>query len=135
MANETEKLTLNLGVVELAQIDVLVEQGIYANRSDFLRTAVREQLKDHSERMEAQLSPVPQKANWTKSVGVLTVTKSTLEQLAKDNEKLSISVIGMLVVDGKVTPALFEQTVDTVLLRGKLVASDEIRELIHRMNG
>ncbi|MBP1045492.1 ribbon-helix-helix protein, CopG family [Enterococcus sp. BWM-S5] len=134
MSNETEKLTINLGVVELAQIDVLVEQGIYSNRSDLIRTAVRKQLEVHSERIDQQLLPVSTKKEWTKTVGILSLSKKNLEKLAEDNEKISVSVIGMLIIDQKVNRELFEKTVDDVLIRGKLVASDEIKELVREMN-
>ena len=135
MSCETEKLTINLGVVELAQIDVLVEQGIFSNRSDFIRSAIRRDLEEHHENMERQLTPISSKKNWVKSIGIWIVNKDALEELAEESgEKLNISVIGMLVFDQSITLELFEKTVRKVILRGKLVASDEVKEAIHRMN-
>jgi len=136
MANETEKLTVNLGVVELAQVDVLVEQGIYSNRSDFIRTSVRNHLKNYNENFENQLIPIASKKTWEKTIGIAIITKKLLEEwLTKENEKkLNFSVIGMLVFDKDISTALFENTVDTVLIRGKLVASSEIKDIINKMN-
>ena len=148
MANETEKLTINLGVVELAQVDVLVEQGIYSSRSDFIRTAVRNHLKDYNEKIERQLTPVgSSKALWTGGIGIISIPKSTLEELVvkcKQQEektgilfgisKLNISVIGMLIFSKDISAELFEKTVAKVSIRGKLIASPEIKDIINKMN-
>jgi Arc/MetJ-type ribon-helix-helix transcriptional regulator len=146
MANETEKLTINLGVVELAQIDVLVEQGIYSNRSDFIRTAVRNHLKDYSSKIEHQLTPIGSKEEWTGGIGIVSISKSTLEELVvkaqKQKEvfgngiaisKLNISAIGMLIINKDISAELFEKTVAKVSIRGKLVASEEIKKIIKEM--
>ena len=147
MANETEKLTINLGVVELAQVDVLVEQGIYSNRSDFIRTAVRNHLKDYNENIERQLTPIgSNKDQWTGGIGIISISKSILEELvikAQKHEetfgifgiaKLNISVIGMLIFNKDISAELFEKTVAKVSIRGKLVASEEIKNIINKMN-
>lgn len=133
MSNETEKLTINLGVVELAQIDVLVEQGIYSNRSDFIRTAIRKQLETHKEKIELSLSPISNERDLTKVIGILRISKKDLEKLARQNKKLAISTIGMLVIDTDISVELFESTVESVLLRGKLVASKEIKRIIEEL--
>ena len=134
MSNETEKLTLNLGVVELAQIDVLVEQGIYSNRSDFIRTSIRKDLEAHSETIERQLTPIASKKAWEKVIGIWRVDKATLEEwAAESSEKLNLSVIGMLMIDKDISVELLEKTVAKVALRGKIVASDEIKAAIKKM--
>lgn len=134
MQNETEKLTINLGVVELAQIDVLVEQGIYSNRSDFIRTAVRKNIEKHKEKIELSLTPIVKKEDLTKTIGIMKITKKSLEALLKDNKKLNLSIIGMLIFDTNISPKLFESTVDSVIIRGKLVSSKEIKKIIDEMN-
>ena len=132
--SETEKLTINLGVVELAQIDVLVEQGIYSNRSDFIRTAIRKDLEAHSQTIERQLTPLASKKVWEKVIGIWKADKATLEEwAAESNEKLNLSVIGMLILDKDIPVELFEKTVAKVALRGKLVASEEIKAAVRRM--
>jgi len=135
VSNETEKLTINLGVVELAQIDVLVEQGLYSNRSDFIRTAVRQKLETHKEDIERSLTPIASKQEWSKAVGIWAVDKATFEEWATEVDgKINLSVIGVLIIRKDVSVELFEKTVGKLILRGKLVASDEIREAIKRMN-
>jgi Predicted transcriptional regulators containing the CopG/Arc/MetJ DNA-binding domain len=132
VSNETEKLTINLGVVELAQIDVLVEQGIYSNRSDFIRSSVRKQLEVHNDRIEQLLTPIPSQKDWVRVIGIWTVSKEDLEELAKDNEKLNISVIGMLIIARDISVELFEKTVNHVSIRGKLIAPDEVKRIIEK---
>ena len=134
MSSETEKLTINLGVVELAQIDVLVEQGIYSNRSDFIRTAIRKDLEVHREKIERQLIPIGSKKNWEWMIGIGGITKAGLEeQAAEGHEKMNISAVGMFVIPRDISVELFEKTVAKVIVRGKLVASEEIKEAIKRM--
>lgn len=130
--NESEKLSLNLGVVELAQIDVLVEQGIYSNRSDFIRTAVRKELELQKKKIERQFSLLGlNNKNWRFTLGVFICTKRLLEQWAAgDGDKLSLTVVGMFVVEKDVSLELFESAIDNITIRGKIVASDEIREAI-----
>ena len=135
MTNETEKITVNLGVVELAQIDALTEQGIYSNRSDFIRTAIRKQLENHKKQVEQLLIPIATIKKWEKVIGIWTINKETLEEWVKEaDEKLNISVIGMLVLGKDITPQLFRLAVGRVLVRGKIVASTEIKELIKEID-
>jgi len=134
MSHETEKLTINLGVVELAQVDVLVEQGLYANRSDFIRIAIRKQLELHKEDVERSLTPLGSKKNWEWMIGIGGVDKTVLEECAERNEKMNISAVGMFIVPKNISAELFEKTVSKCIVRGKLVASDEVREAIKKMN-
>jgi Arc/MetJ-type ribon-helix-helix transcriptional regulator len=131
MSNETEKLTINLGVVELAQVDVLVEQGIYSNRSDFMRTATRKHLELYKGKIESSLIPISSKRD---VIGILKFSKKDLEKLTRENEKINVSVIGMLVIDTDVSVELFENTVESIALQGKLIASKEIEMIIKQMN-
>ena len=134
MSQETEKLTINLGTVELAQIDVLVEQGLYSNRSDLIRTAIRKNLETHKEDIERSLTPIASKQEWSKAIGIWAVDKATFEEWAAEgNGKMNLSVIGMLIIRDDVSAELFEKTVGKLVLCGKLVASDEIKEAVKRM--
>ena len=138
MNNESEKITINLGIVELAQIDVLVEQGLYSNRSDFIRSAIRKQLdesKDYINNTLSRLAPAAilvanNSRNNIKILGICRIEKSELEAYAAVGEKMTISVIGMLSIDKNITPELFKATVAKATIRGKLIASDEIKKLI-----
>lgn len=134
MANDMEKLTINLGVVELAQIDVLTERGLYSNRSDFIRTAVRKHLEGYTETLQQQLDIIPSNTCKMKGIGIIEITRNTLEDLEKEHQKVSINIIGVLIVGKSISSDLFERTVDNVVVRGKLVASDEIKQIIAKMN-
>ncbi len=73
--SETEKITINLGPVDLGRIDVLVEQGLYSNRTDLIRTAIRNQLDRHEPVIQAHV------VKWSFVLGAESVTRSTLEEL------------------------------------------------------
>ena len=132
--NETEKLTINLSVVDLAQVDVLVEQGLFSNRSDFIRTATRKQLELYKDKIELSLTPLSTKKDVVKAVGIISITKKELERLADEKGKLSISVIGMLSIDSGISEELFLNTVESVIIRGKLIASKGIKKIIEEMS-
>jgi len=138
VSNETEKLTINLGVVELAQIDVLVEQGIYSNRSDLIRTAVRKQLEVHESKIERAITPISGAKQTTGiwGVGIVYLDKGGLQEAFEDNGRrpFKISVVGMLKIGNDVSTKLFKETVARVNIRGKLVASPEIKKLIEEMS-
>ena len=133
MSIETEKLTINLSVVDLAQVDVLVEQGLYSNRSDFIRTATRKQLELYKDKIELSLTPISNKKNIFKAVGIIAITRKELERVSDEKEKLSISVIGMLSIDSTISEELFIDTVESVIIRGKLIATKEIKKIIEEM--
>ena len=133
--NESEKISINLGVVEIAQIDVLVEQGHFSNRTDFIRTAVRKELEVHKNKIERQYGPITDEKYQSFGVGIATVSHKFLEDwAASDVRKINYYQIGMLIFDKKISLELFEKTVGSVTVRGKLVASDEIKEAIEKMN-
>jgi len=138
MSNETEKLTINLGVVELAQIDVLVEQGIYSNRSDLIRTSIRKQLEVHEDKIKRAVAPsINAKSNvgiW--SVGIVYLDRKGLEEAFEDNDErpIKISVIGMLKISDNVSSELFKKNVARICVRGKLIASSAVKEVIEQMN-
>jgi len=133
MSNETEKITINLGVVDLAQVDVLVEQGLYANRSDFIRTAIRKDLESHKETIERAAKLAYDKPDWGWFLGISNISRKTLEEYVENGRKMKLSGVGMLVVDKSIDAELFEKAVERVVVRGKLVADKEIRKIIDGM--
>jgi Arc/MetJ-type ribon-helix-helix transcriptional regulator len=97
---DTEKLTINLGVIDLGQIDLLVGEGFYGNRTDFIRTAIRNQLATHADAVKQTV------ARRTLTLGLQQFTKADLEAARKAGEKLEIKVLGLAVIAGDVTPEL-----------------------------
>jgi Arc/MetJ-type ribon-helix-helix transcriptional regulator len=118
---QDEKITINLGCVDLGQIDLLVEEGFYANRTDVIRTAIRNQLAVHSEAVRQAA------ARKTLTLGVLHVSKSQLEALKAAGETLDIRVLGLATIDPSVTPELALATISSLNVLGALHASPAVK--------
>jgi len=122
--SDTEKITINLGPVDLGRIDVLVEQGIYSNRTDLIRTAIRNQLEKH----EPVIEEVGTRQNY--SIGVIVMGPEELMSQRAKGKKISIHILGMLTLTSGVTPELALETIDSIWIRGKLIAPKEVREAL-----
>src|SRR5947199_168264 len=96
---KTEKITINLGLVDLGQIDLLVQEGFYSNRTDFIRTAIRTQLAPHAEVVKRRV------ARKTMVLGVQHYTRRDLEAVRAAGEKLQINVLGLASIAVDVSPA------------------------------
>ena len=118
---DTEKITINMGPVDLGKIDLLVEQGHYSNRTDFIRTAIRSQLDKHTSEV--------QRAVITHSyvVGVLTFYRLHFERMKAKDRKLTITVIGALHLSKDISPELACEVIESVRVRGIFHASDEVK--------
>jgi Arc/MetJ-type ribon-helix-helix transcriptional regulator len=95
---DSEKLTVNLGFVDLGSIDLLVRDGFYSNRSDFIRTAVRNQLATHADTAKQAASRL------TLELGLRTFARQDLEAVQAAGERLSIRVLGLAVIADDVNP-------------------------------
>ena len=120
-AGDTEKLTINLGYVDLGQIDLLVREGFYSNRSDFIRTAIRSQLSAYGD--EVKKSIVRQ----TFELGLRHYSREDLEQVKAVGERLRIKVLGLATIADDVPPALALATIDSITVLGALHASDGLK--------
>lgn len=121
---ETEKITINTSVVDLGKIDLLVEEGFYSNRTDFIRAAIRQQLNQHGEVVQQS---VTRKAM---VLGILTYDRAHLEKLAQRGERLTIRVLGMLLIDDDVSPELAQQTIESIKVLGTFKANKAIQEAL-----
>jgi Arc/MetJ-type ribon-helix-helix transcriptional regulator len=121
---DSEKITVNLGFVDLGHIDLLVEDGFYSNRTDFIRTAIRYQLATHSEQAKKSIS------RQTLELGLRRYTKADLEEVKSAGEMLSIKVLGLVTIAPDVTPALALATIDSITVLGALHASREIKSAL-----
>ncbi|UYG00941.1 MULTISPECIES: CopG family transcriptional regulator [unclassified Halomonas] len=117
----SEKITINLGVVDLGQIDLLVQEGFYANRTDLIRTAIRNQLASHAEVVKQTVS---RKAF---VLGLTHYSRADLEALQAAGETLQIQVLGMATIADDVTPELAAATIDSVVVLGALHASKAVK--------
>jgi Arc/MetJ-type ribon-helix-helix transcriptional regulator len=121
---ETEKMTINLGVVDLGQIDLLVQEGFYSNRSDLIRTAIRNQLAVHSDTVKQTVS------RRTLTVGLQHYGRSDLERLKAAKEKLQIQALGLVRIADDVSPQLALATIESISVLGALQASPAVRKAL-----
>src|SRR6478736_3777516 len=121
VASGTEKLTINLGVIDLGQIDLLVQEGFYSNRTDFIRTAIRNQLATHAEVVKRTV------ARRTLVLGVQYYTRRDLEAVRATGEMLQINVLGLASIADDVSPELALATIDSVVVLGAFRASPAVK--------
>ena len=121
MAGETEKITINLVFVDLGQIDLLVQEGFYSNRTEFIRTAIRNQLATHAEAVKQTV------ARRTLVLGLQHYTRRDLEALRAAGKKLQIQVLGLASIADDVSPELALATIDSLVVLGALRASAEVK--------
>jgi Arc/MetJ-type ribon-helix-helix transcriptional regulator len=120
-AGETEKITINLGVIDLGQIDLLVQEGFYSNRTDFIRTAIRNQLATHTEVVKQTV------ARKTMVLGLQHYTRQDLETVRAAGQKLQIHVLGLASIAEDVSPELARDTIDSLVVLGALHASPAVK--------
>jgi len=121
---KTEKITINLGVVDLGQIDLLVQEGFYTNRTDFVRTAIRNQLSTHADVVKRIVT------RKTLVLGMQHYTRYDLEAVRTAGEKLQISVLGLVSIAEDVSPDLALATIDSIEVLGALRASAAVKAVL-----
>jgi Arc/MetJ-type ribon-helix-helix transcriptional regulator len=121
---ETEKLTINLGVVDLGQVDLLVQEGFYSNRTDLIRTAIRNQLAVHTDEIKRTLS------RRTLVLGLQHLSRQDLERARAAGEMLQIQVVGLAQIAQDVTPELARATIQSVVVLGAFHASAAVRKAL-----
>jgi Arc/MetJ-type ribon-helix-helix transcriptional regulator len=116
-----EKITINIGCVDLGQIDLLVQEGFYANRTDLIRTAIRNQLATHGDAVRDVVS------RKTLVLGIQHYTAADLEAAKASGEKLQIKVLGLACIADDVTPKLALATIESLTVLGALHASPAVK--------
>jgi Arc/MetJ-type ribon-helix-helix transcriptional regulator len=125
---ETEKITINMSIVDLGQIDLLVEQGFYSNRTDFIRTAIRNQLQVHAEPIQQAV------VSRTMAMGTVGFNRKDLEKAVAEGRKLEIKVVGLLVLSSDISPELARQAIQSIDVLGVFRAPDLVKAaLVDRM--
>lgn len=119
--SETEKITINLGLVDLGQVDLLVQEGFYSNRTDFIRTAIRDRLATHAEEVRQTV------ARKTLVLGLQHYTRRDLEAVREAGETLEIKVLGLASIADDVSPELARETIDSIDVLGAFRASPAIK--------
>lgn len=126
---DSEKITINLGSVDLGQIDLLVEEGLYSNRADFIRMAIRGLLNSHQE--------IVKQATIRRSmvIGVLIYGRREMEEMVKKGEMYDLSVIGALILNDDISPELARAAIRRIQVFGSLKASPALKAaLVDRIN-
>jgi Arc/MetJ-type ribon-helix-helix transcriptional regulator len=118
---ESEKITINLGFVDLGHIDLLVREGFYSNRTDFIRTAIRNQLASHAEAVRQSIT------RGALELGLRRYGREELEAVRAAGDRLRIQVVGLATIDEDVTPDLARSTIESITVLGALHASKAVK--------
>ena len=119
---DTEKITINMSVVDLGQVDLLVEEGFYSSRTDFIRTAIRNQLNQHGEVVRQSVT------RRTMVVGAVSYTRAELERYRDKGEMLEVRVVGVFYLPSEVTPELARAVIRSVKVLGVFRASEPVKQ-------
>ena len=122
--SETEKITINLGLVDLGQIDLLVQEGFYSNRTDFIRTAIRNLLDRHGEELKNSAQ------RWELALGVIHLDRAELEELRAEGKTLNVSITGLFSLGKDVTPELVREVISSVRVVGVFRASQAVKDAL-----
>ena len=126
---DSEKITINLGYVDLGHIDLVVQDGFYSNRTDFIRTAIRNQLDRHADATRRAV------ARKSLDLGLRHYGRADLEAARSRGEMVRINVLGLASIAPDVTPELARAAIASVTVLGALHASPEVKAaLADRMN-
>jgi Arc/MetJ-type ribon-helix-helix transcriptional regulator len=120
-AGDAEKITINLGFVDLGQIDLLVQEGFYSNRTDFIRTAIRHQLATHAEVVKQTV------ARKTLVLGLQHFSREDLEAVQAAGQQLHIQVLGLARIAEDVSPELARATIASLVVLGAMQASPAVK--------
>ena len=118
---DTEKITINLGHVDLGHIDLIVQEGFYSNRTDFIRTAIRNQLERHAD--TAKQAIVRKKVE----LGLRHFSREDLEELRATGQMLHIRVLGLASIADNVSPELARAAIGSIAVLGALHASSAVK--------
>lgn len=118
---DTEKITINLGYVDLGHVDLMVQDGFYSNRTDFIRTAIRNQLERHADVLKQST------ARKSLDLGLRHYTREDLESAQRAGEPLHINVLGLATIAHDVTPELARATIASVSVLGALHATPAVK--------
>ena len=121
---ETEKITINMNVVDLGKVDLLVNQGFYSNRTEFIKSSIRHQLMSHAKDVDHVIT---QKSY---VLGVTHYSRQDLEKLLVENKILDVKVVGLLMFDEDIDAEILIKTIKSVNIFGVLKATNEVKAAI-----
>lgn len=119
--SETEKITVNIGIIDLGRIDLLVQEGFYASRADFVRTAIRNQL----DKQQTAVESITTRKDMV--IGTMSFSRRELELKLQNKQMVNIKVIGMFILNDDITPQLAIDTIQSVTVRGVFKAPEDVK--------
>lgn len=119
--SDTEKITINMSAVDLGKIDLLVQEGLYSNRTDFIRTGIRNLLDKHS--LEIQQSVTRN----SYVVGALSYDRAELEKWKEKGEKRKITILGLLHLHDDISAELASEVIESIKVLGIFIVSDQVK--------
>lgn len=122
--SSTEKITINMSVVDLGKVDLLVHEGFYSNRTDFIRSSIRNQLVRH----EGETHQIVERNSV--GVGVFRCSKQSLERALAEGNRINYKIAGMLVFDQDISPKLANDTIGSITVWGVIRASHDIKQAL-----
>jgi Arc/MetJ-type ribon-helix-helix transcriptional regulator len=118
---DSEKITINLGLVDLGKVDLMVQEGFYSSRTDFIRTAIRNHLASHEGALQQAIT------RKTLALGLMDFSRADLEAVKKSGKRLRIQVVGLARIAEDVTASLALATIESVSVLGAFHASAAVR--------
>lgn len=126
----SEKVSVNINEEALSKIDLLVEDGFYSNRSDFINRAV-DTLLDRENRTVDKLLEIHSKEKINSRqwfVGVQTMGSQYLEKVKEQGVRLRIKGCGVLYFEKDAAQELVFETVEYISPRIRVIAEEAVRE-------
>ncbi|AWL06515.1 CopG family transcriptional regulator [Massilia oculi] len=121
---DSDKVTVNVGLVDLAQLDLLVEEGFYSNRTDFVRTAIRNQLQVHADAIRQTVT----RKRYV--MGMYRYSRRELTELVASGQRLEIHVLGLALIEDDVPAALAQEAIASIQVLGAFIAPPAVREAL-----
>ncbi len=122
--SETEKITINMSVFDLGKIDLLVQEGLYSNRTDFIRTAIRNQIKSHDFELQQSVR------RHSFGIGVYHFNRADLERVKAEGKSLTITAIGFLHLSKDISPKLAAETIEKIRVRGVFRVPEAVKQAL-----
>ncbi|NUM45562.1 MAG: CopG family transcriptional regulator [Anaerolineales bacterium] len=121
---DTEKITINMSPVDLGKIDLLVQEGLYTNRTDFIRTAIRNQITTHDFELQQSVT------RHSFGIGIFSYNRVSFEKAKAAGNKIKVSAIGVLDLAKDIPPELADEVVESIWVLGTLNASPEVKAVL-----
>ncbi len=121
---DTEKITINMSPVDLGKIDLLVQEGLYTNRTDFIRTAIRNQITSHDFELQQSVT------RHSFGIGIFSYNRAALEKAKASGNKIKVSAIGVLDLAKDIPPELADEVVESIWILGTLNATPEVKAVL-----